>query len=533
MLRLMRKHARAWFMQVLLGIIIIVFVFYFGSLRRQREAEALAFVKDKAISYLEYKKEYQKLLDTYRQRFKGTLTDDMLKALNLKKRALDNVINQAVLLAKAEEFNLDVSADEVRSTIFSYPAFQQNGVFDINLYHSMLRYNRLNPEDFEDMQRKVLIIGKIERLIKEATKVSDKEVYDIYRIQNETISVDFITISEDTIKPGGKPSDADLESYLKEHGEDFRIPSKVQVKYMAFFREDFAKSVEVSEGEISDYYDYNKSDFLKSKDDPYPLSEVKDKVRAKVKLMKGMDEAAKVANEANDIIYQEENFEEYGKQNKLTIKTTAFFSNDSIPKELSGIKDFDKHVLVLKENETAPLLSDDQGFYIVKISKIEPSHIPGLKEARKEIQQSYIRDERERLCMKKAEDIIDRLKKGENFEEIARQERLMVKNTGLFLPNPDIPGIGYSMDLAQELFLLSEKEPYPDKPFYINGSYVIVRFRGRGTLDLKDLESRKNILKKTLLRVKGEEQFKLWLETTRESMIKDGTLKIKADLNTL
>jgi len=520
-------------MQVLLGIIIIVFVFYFGSLRRQREAEALAIVKDKAISYLEFKKEYQNLLDAYRQRFKGTLTDEILKSLNLKQRALDNVINQAVLLAKAEEFNLDVSADEVRSTIFSYPAFQRNGVFDINLYHRMLRYNRLNPEDFENMQRKTLIIGKIERLIKEATKVSDKEVYDIYRIQNETISIDFITISEDTSKTRVKPSDADLENYLTEHGEGFRIPLKVQVKYMAFLGKDFAKSVEVSEGEISDYYDYNKTDFLKSKDEPYPLSEVRDKVRAKVKLIKGMDEAAKMAKEANDIIYQEENFEEYGNQNKLTIKTTVFFSKDSIPKELARIKDFDKHVFVLKNNETAPLLSDDQGFYIVKISKIEPSHIPGLTEARKEIQRNYIKDERKRLCMKKAEDIIDRLKKGENFEKIARQERLKVKNTGLFLPNPDIPGIGYSMDLAQELFLLSEKEPYPDKPFYINGSYVIVRLKGQGILDLKDLEAQRDILKKTLLRVKGEEQFTLWLETTKESMIKDGTLKIKADLSKL
>ncbi|MBN2514469.1 MAG: SurA N-terminal domain-containing protein [Deltaproteobacteria bacterium] len=533
MLRLMRKHARAWFMQVLLGIIIIVFIFYFGSLRRQREAEALAIVKDTAISYLEFKKEYQNLLDHYRQHYKGTLTDEMLESLNIKQLALDNVINQAVLLAKAEEFNLDVSADEVRSTIFSYPAFQQNGVFDINLYHRMLRYNRLNPEDFEDMQRKVLIIGKLERLIKEATKVSDKEVYDIYRIQNETISVDFITISADTFKTRGNPSDTDLGNYLKEHGEDFRIPSKVQVKYMAFFGKDFAKSVEISEGEISDYYDYNKSDFLKSKDEPYPLTEVKDKIRAKVKFIKGMDKAAKAAKEANDIIYQEENFEEYGNQNKLTIKTTAFFSKDTLPEELSRIKDFDKHVFVLKENETASLLSDDQGFYIVKINKIEPSHIPDLKEARKEIQRSYINEERMRLCKETAEGIIDRLKKGENFEEIARQERLKVKNTGLFLPNPDIPGIGYSMDLAQELFLLSEKEPYPDKPFYINGSYVIVRFKGRGTLDLKDLESRKDILGKTLLRVKGEEQFRLWLDTTKDSMIKDGTLKIKADLNTL
>ncbi|MBW2673708.1 MAG: SurA N-terminal domain-containing protein [Deltaproteobacteria bacterium] len=36
MLQLMRKHARNWLMKVVLGIIIIVFVFYFGSMRGLR-----------------------------------------------------------------------------------------------------------------------------------------------------------------------------------------------------------------------------------------------------------------------------------------------------------------------------------------------------------------------------------------------------------------------------------------------------------------------------------------------------------------
>ena len=84
MLRLMRKHARAWFMKVLLSVIILVFIFYFGSLRGRRQAETIALVDGKVIAYVEYQNEYQKLVDMYRQRFKGSLTDDMLKSFNLK-----------------------------------------------------------------------------------------------------------------------------------------------------------------------------------------------------------------------------------------------------------------------------------------------------------------------------------------------------------------------------------------------------------------------------------------------------------------
>ena len=529
MLRLMRKHARAWFMQVLLGIIILVFIFYFGSMRGEREAESIAIVKNTAIGYAEFREEYEKLIDFYRQRYKGTLTDDMLKALNLKQRALNNVINQAVLLSRAEEFKLGVSDEEIRSAIFSYPAFQRDGVFDKDLYHRMLRYNRLTPEDFEEIQKKVLIIGKLEKLIKEAIKVSDEEVYDIYRIQNEQINIDFIKISPENFKARAKPSDEDLENYLKEHAEDFRIPRKIQVKYIAFLGKDFANSIEVSEEAVEDYYDYNKSEFLKSNDEAYSLSEVKDKVRAKLKLIKGMDRAVKEAKKANDIIYQEEIFEEYGNKNKLEIKTTEFFTIDALPKELSGIKDFKKYAFEMKGNETAPLLSDDQGFYIIKLNSIKPPYIPGLKEARNRVKKSYIKDECKILCRKKAEDILDRLKKGGDLKEVARNENLKAEETGMFLPTPDIPVIGSSVELGQALFLLSEKDPYPDKPFYVNGNYVIVRFKERGELDLGDLETRKDNLKNTLLRFKGEEQFRLWLETTKASMLKNKTLKITAD----
>jgi len=531
MLRLMRKHAKAWFMQVVLGIIILVFIFYFGSMRGRKKAEAVAIVNNNAIGYMEFREEYQKLLDFYRQRYKGALTDVMLKSLNLKQRALDNVINQAVLLSKADEFKLGASDTEVRSAIASYPAFRKNGSFDINLYHRMLRYNKLSPEDFEATQKKIIKINKLEKLIKRGIKVSDKEAFDIYRLQNEKISLDFLKIPTQDFKVKIKPSDKDLEQYLKEHGEKFRIPRKVQVKYIAFLGKDFAKSIDVSEQDIEDYYYYNKSEFIKSGNEAYPLSEVKDRIRTKLRLAKGMAAASRKAKEANDIIYQEENFEEYVKENKLETTTTEPFSRYDLPKELAQIQNIKKYVFDMKEGETAPLLSDDKGFYIIKIKTIKPSYIPGLREAGNRIKREYLKAECKRMSKEKAGNILNLLKKGIGFEKVAREEKLKVVNTGLFLPSPDVPLIGSSMELGQALFLLSEKTPYPDKPFYINGNYVIVRFKERETLDLKDMETEKDNLINTLLRVKKEEQFRLWLETTKADMVKEGTLKITADLD--
>ena len=57
MLQFMRKHAQSWLIKVLLGLIIVVFILYFGSSRWNEPAEALVTVNDKVITFSEYRKD--------------------------------------------------------------------------------------------------------------------------------------------------------------------------------------------------------------------------------------------------------------------------------------------------------------------------------------------------------------------------------------------------------------------------------------------------------------------------------------------
>ncbi|MBE3085072.1 MAG: SurA N-terminal domain-containing protein, partial [Bacteroidetes bacterium] len=87
MLRFLRKHARGWFMIAVIGIIIIVFVLYFGSGGRGSHASAIAIVDGKVISEAEFHNEYGKMLDIARQRLGERLTPEILKKMDLKQTA--------------------------------------------------------------------------------------------------------------------------------------------------------------------------------------------------------------------------------------------------------------------------------------------------------------------------------------------------------------------------------------------------------------------------------------------------------------
>jgi len=61
---------------------------------------SLPLLTAKPSAYVDLQKEHQNLSQFYRKRLGGMLTDEMLKGLNLKQQALDNLIQQAIILQK-------------------------------------------------------------------------------------------------------------------------------------------------------------------------------------------------------------------------------------------------------------------------------------------------------------------------------------------------------------------------------------------------------------------------------------------------
>ena len=533
MLELMRKHARNWLMKVILGIIIIVFIFYFGTMGGRQKAETIATIDGKTIAIVDFQREYQNLIDFYRQRYGEILTDDLLNKLNLKQQAFDNLIHQAIILHQANKLKLEVTTEEVTASILSLPAFQRNGAFDDRIYRQMLRSNKMTPEEFEERQKKLLTIAKVENLIFDAVKISDQEVYDLYRFQNEKININFLQLSPKDFKGKVMPSRKDLEAYLKGHGNDFRKPEEVQIKYISFLGQDFAPFVKVADIDVTDYYEHHKDEFLKTGDKAVPLGEVKDKIVAQLRQIKGMLIAAEEAKRAHDTIYQEEKFDVYANQKKLKINTTGLFSLHNPPPEFSQLHDFVNIAFGLQRNEISKVLSSGKGYYILKLMTRKPSYIPTLSEIEREVERRYIEEESRRLCKQESEAILNHLKKGEDVKNISQQKGLKVTETGFFLLGSEIPGLGFSQELSKALFQISEKKPYSDNVFNINKNFVIIQFKERGGIDNYDFEAKKGRLKNILLEIKKNEYLQSWIEGNKVSMLKEGKLKFTRDIKDL
>lgn len=532
MLQFMRKHARSWIMKVLLGLIIVVFVFYFGSLRWSREAESIAEVDGKYITYAEYRQDLQNTLEMYRQTFGGNLPEEMMK--NLKERVLDGLINRAVLLNIAERMDIHASDEEVQRHISTYPAFQRNGVFDERLYQQALKHNRISAEDFEDLQRKGLRILKLERMIREGAKVSDREAFEAYRIQNEKVNLEIYRLPVRNCRRDIRPTEKDLEAFLTENAETLRIPEQLQVRYLAFLAEDYTGKAQVSADEIRAHYERIKANLARSGGSAPPLAQVQDRIARELKLARAMTLAADEAKKAHDIIYQEENFEEYAKKHGLAIHTTGFFTAGNLPGELRMVKNAPEEIFSLKEKDISPVLSGPRGHYVVQLTARKPSYVPGLSEARARIEEKYIEDRARALCQKTAREVLEQARKGGDIRSLARARAMEISETGFFaLTAGKIPGVGASKEIYEALLPLSEKNPLADQVFLADGAFILLRFKGSTGADPRGFESRKAELRERLLQMKQEGYFQAWLNEQKELMKKEGKITIKKEAGSL
>ena len=166
MLQLMQKHAK-WFF-IPFAMIIVSFVFWgIGSQDPTTSTEVVAEIGPYQIDSRNYWLTYERLRDFYRGIFKDQFTEELQKTLDLKNKALEEMVDQRILLVAAEEHGVNVTEAELQKAIMTDSNFMRDGSFDRNIYLRTLQLNRISPKDYERMKRDDLVVAKMRQMILE------------------------------------------------------------------------------------------------------------------------------------------------------------------------------------------------------------------------------------------------------------------------------------------------------------------------------------------------------------------------------
>jgi peptidyl-prolyl cis-trans isomerase D len=408
---------------------------------------------------------------------------------------------------------------------------QTNGTFDERKYQQILRYNRMTAQDFETLQRADLTANKIESFVREGVKISDKEIYDLYALQNQKININFLQISGGDVKKKISPVESELEDYLKRNGNLFRVPEQTKIKYIFFGADSF--SADISDADINNYYSSYKDKYRTKDGKQIPLVNVQGDIIKELKKTRGMQTAYSEARNAREEIYQADNIDAYGQKHNLAIRNSDFFMINKPPQELVSVNNFTEALLDLRKGELSKILPAENGYYLLKVVDKQSSYVPKLNAIENEVRRRFIESETQLLAEKEAKSILERLKSGEGFEKIAAEKGLKINETGLFQPGNTIPKLGQSPDAAEIIIQLSAGKPYSEKLLLINNAYCILRFKEATRPDEKAFETQKEMYRKILTAVKQEEAMQTWLEGNKAAMIKEKRVRIKKKVEDL
>jgi peptidyl-prolyl cis-trans isomerase D len=260
MLNLMRKNAGTWLIKILLGAIVLVFVFWGVGSFRDRGAGRVASVNGDPIMVQEYNEAYNHLVEEIKQRYGNRLNDEMLKMLQVKKQALDQLIEKRLLLTEAKRLNFIVSDEELSSSIKAIPAFQDNGNFDNRRYRAVLTQNHLTPESFEVKQREFILMDKVKSLVSDSVKISDSEIEDAYQWKNSQIKIDYVLFDPSLISDI-RLSEDEVKAYFDAHKDTYKTEPKRKTVYLQFMPEMYRSKVTLADSEIKDYFEANPGEF--------------------------------------------------------------------------------------------------------------------------------------------------------------------------------------------------------------------------------------------------------------------------------
>ena len=266
MLSTIREHADSWLIKAILWLIIFAFVgtiFYSWGMGGASNSGGgvIATVQGDKIFQGEYDRTFNNLVDFYRQQFKNQFSDEMIKKLDLKNQALEALIQKKLLLQEAEKQNLRVSDTELISYIQGLQVFQSEKKFSEKSYRNYLQFQRVTPGQFEYNQRENLILTKLEKLFGTSSKVSQSEIQEAFRNEEEKSKLDYVRFNDDHFEADKVFSDQELNNFFQANKKQFEIPSQIQVEYVKIVPKIYLAEISPRDEDIEDYYKTKIADF--------------------------------------------------------------------------------------------------------------------------------------------------------------------------------------------------------------------------------------------------------------------------------
>lgn len=478
MLDFMRRNARSWAVKTVLGLIVAVFVLFMGQGYNIGKGQgAIATVGELEVTLPEFQLARSRNETYFRNQFQGQMNDQLLKALDIPSMTLRQLVDGAALRGEAEQLGLHVPDEAVRDSLRRIDAFQRGGVFSPTAYKEVVRAQGMSTGMFEESVRRDMLGSQLADIIRRGAHVSEDEAYQEYLRRNRKMTLSYIEIDTQPLAAQVAVEEDALTRFFADHGETYRRPESVSVRYLPYRVSDYAAKTPVSEEEISEYYDIHKNSEFSREEEVAARHILK-------RVAKDADPAAKTAaRDAIDAVASRlaagEDFETLAKAESQDPGSAAkggdlgFFGHGRM------VPVFETAAFSLERGKISDVFESDFGFHILQVYDKKPAGVSTLDEVKEQIRTKLAEQNAADKVFEDAAADAAGLADGAVFDTIAQERGVKVEETPLVSKGDVVPGIGAAPALIEAAAALEKPGDAASQPVKVGRDYYVIALGSR------------------------------------------------------
>ncbi|MGH6609290.1 MAG: SurA N-terminal domain-containing protein, partial [Burkholderiaceae bacterium] len=373
---------RRWLMLFILLLIVPSFVFFgiqgYSSFVEQENA--LATVDGAPIKQQEYDAAMRDRVDRLRQQLGPSFDPKLLETSEARAAIMEQLVLDRALTNEANKANVVVGTDRLREFISSIPAFQEDGKFNYDRYKAFVASRGQTEASFEQSLRNDLRKQFFVEAVTESAIVPKQVTDRIEQILLQQREIRELRFPAEQFASKASVTDAQIAEYYQNNRSQFEVPESVRIEYLVLSPESMAGNINVSEEAVKNFYEQNKARYgteeQRRASHILTTAEGSDKAAARKKAEAIL---AKVkANPKEFAALARENSKDPG--SAAQGGDLGFFGRGMM------VKPFEETAYRLKEGEISDIVETDFGFHIIRVTEIKPAQAKPLAEVRADIE---------------------------------------------------------------------------------------------------------------------------------------------------
>jgi peptidyl-prolyl cis-trans isomerase D len=426
---------------------------YFGG----GDALVVAEVNGNEIPLSAFTSQYQQQRRYLRSVMGGKLPPGYDEAA-LKQNVIRGMVREALLAEDLERAGYRVSDGELARFIGSLPAFQDNGHFDRQRYERVLETQRRSKAQFEAELRGELRRSQFENGIRQSAFLPQPLQREYLRLKGQQRDIAYFVIPADVAKAREQITEAQIESYFKDHSGRFQTPERVKLAYVELDEAELLEDIDVDEAALRQFYEGQADRYMKAEERRARHILVKPKVAEGEGAVQAKEQAREQALELVERLRKGEDFAALARQHSDDQLSAPSGGELGVIARGDLEPNVDQALFGLAVEEISDPVESAGGFEILQVLEVKPAEQQPFEALRDRVEREY----RQRLAERRFIDMADELltlsyEQSDSLEPAAQALGLPTLTTGWvtrqggegIAANPKVREAAFSEDVLQ------------------------------------------------------------------------------------